>query len=86
MFEDFGIQIQKPVKLMCDNQSAIYLTKNPIFHERTKHVEVDCHYVREKVEAGVIEMKFIKSGDQLADVFTKAVSGDDIARCFPRCD
>lgn len=49
LLKDFNVVHTCPALLYCDSQSAIHLTKNPIFHERTKHVELDCHFVREKV-------------------------------------
>ena len=48
LLKDFCIEINEPIKLFCDNQSAIFLTRNPILHERTKHIEIDCHFIREK--------------------------------------
>ena len=63
------MQQRTPV-LWCDNLGATYLTANPVFH-RTKHIEIDFHFVRERVAAGVLQVKFISSDDQLADVFTK---------------
>ena len=47
------------------------MTANPVFHARTKHIEIDFHFVRERVASGVLQVKFISSNDQLADVFTK---------------
>lgn len=74
LLKDFNVHQEKPATLYCDSQSTIHLTKNPIFHERTKHVELDCHFVREKVLAGIITMVHVASRFQLADILTKALS------------
>jgi hypothetical protein len=57
--------------LWCGNLGATYLTANPVFHARTKHIEIDFHFVQERVEAGEVDVGFISTHDQLADVFTK---------------
>lgn len=54
-----------------DNQSAIRLVKNPEFHKRTKHIDVRYHFIREKYEAGMFELTYVSSDEQLADIFTK---------------
>lgn len=63
------------VPVFCDNRSAIHIDRNPIFRERTKHVDIECHFVREKVMSGFIDLHGVSTTSQLADVFTKALPG-----------
>ena len=60
--------------VMCDNQGAIALAKNPVHHARTKHIDVQHHFVREKVERGLIRLEYCPTEDMMADVLTKALA------------
>ena len=62
-----------PTILFCDNLSAIAMTKNPVFHNRSKHIELRHHFIRELASRGEIELAFCKTGDQVADIFTKPI-------------
>ena len=59
---------------MCDNTSAINISKNPVQHARTKHIEIRHHFLRDNVEKKLVEMKFIGTSNQIADIFTKALN------------
>ena len=73
LLSNLGVQVDGSSELFCDNDFALKLAANPVFHERTKHIEVDCHFVREKVQDHIITTPYIRRSDQLADVFTKAL-------------
>lgn len=74
ILKELGVHQSIPPVLWCDNLGATYLTANPVFHARTKHIEVDFHFVREKVAMGALDVRFISSNDQVADGFTKPVT------------
>ncbi|XP_038717641.1 uncharacterized mitochondrial protein AtMg00810-like [Tripterygium wilfordii] len=74
LFHELQIKLKQPMRLFCDNQAAIHIATNPVFHERTKHIELDLHYTREKVEQGMIKLAHLKSEDQPGDLLTKPLS------------
>lgn len=65
--------MEGPLRLYCDNKSAINIAHNPIQHDKTKHIEIDRHFIKEKLEEGIIYMSYVPSGGQLADVLTKGL-------------
>ncbi len=73
--EDYGIK-QNKISINCDNTSTINLTKNPIQHSRTKHIEIRHHFIRDHVLNGNVMLEFVCTNDQLADIFTKSLSED----------
>nr|GEW47173.1 retrovirus-related Pol polyprotein from transposon TNT 1-94 [Tanacetum cinerariifolium] len=76
LLKDLGLSDLRPVDLHWDNQATLHIASNPVFHARTKHIEVDCHFVRDQIKAGLIKPSYVNSKLQLADVFTKVVSVD----------
>ena len=73
---EVGIKTSIPAKLWCDNQFVMHTASNPVFHERTKHIEIDYHFIREKIQLGLISIVYVKTGEQLGDIFTKPLSRD----------
>ncbi|GJT40875.1 retrovirus-related pol polyprotein from transposon TNT 1-94 [Tanacetum coccineum] len=73
--KDYGFNYNK-IPLYCDSQSAIAISCNPVQHSRTKHIHTRYHFIKEQVENGIIELYFVRTEYQLADMFTKALPGD----------
>lgn len=73
LFGKLNLQLKLPVKLFCDSKVAFQIAANPIYHERTKHIEINCHFVREKIQERLVETTHVRSGLQLADILTKGL-------------
>ncbi|KAL1534714.1 Beta-galactosidase 8 [Salvia divinorum] len=74
LLTEIGFSPNRKSKLFCDNKAAISISENPVQHDKTKHVEVDRHFIKEKLEVGIIEFSFVRSEEQLTDILTKAVN------------
>ncbi len=80
LLSDLGQLVDAPVVIYCDNISSILLANNPVYHARTKHIEVHYHFIREKVLAKEIDLIHVSTEDQVADIFTKALSTDKLKK------
>ncbi|GKC20161.1 uncharacterized mitochondrial protein-like protein [Tanacetum coccineum] len=89
LFKDLGIMVNSPIHVYCDNASAIALASNPVQHARTKHIEIDCHFVRDQIKQGLIMPTYISTQHQPADVLTKGLSKAPHYHCLSKfgiCD
>ena len=75
MLDDYGLEC-KELKLLCDNMSAINISKNPVQHSRTKHIDIRHHFLRDMVEKGILKIEHVETEKQLADIFTKALDNE----------
>ncbi|KAL5761082.1 hypothetical protein ACOSQ2_019920 [Xanthoceras sorbifolium] len=74
LFSELKLSLYRVPIIWCDNTGATFLAHNSIYHARTKHIELDLHFLRDKITTQVFEVHFVPSNDQLADIFTKPLS------------
>ena len=82
LFQDLQVEVPNPIQIYCDNISSMYLAMNPIFHARTKHIEVHYHFMHEWVPSGEVELWYVRTDRQAADFVTKALGLDKLQH-FP---
>ena len=80
LLHDFGLHAHRKVILYCDNLNSIQLARNLVFHARTKHIEVHYHFIRKKVLSGEIDLEYVNTEEQVADIFTKALGAEKLRR------
>ena len=73
LLRELKVNVQASVKMFTDNQADISISKNPLHHVRTKHIEIDRHFISKKVNTGIIQLSYIPIRQQIADVLTKAL-------------
>ena len=73
LLTEIGMPMKESSTLHCDNQSAVHIASNPVYHERTKHIEVDCHFVRDELKAQTVSVFYVHTSQQPADIFTKGL-------------
>ncbi|PKI37262.1 hypothetical protein CRG98_042353 [Punica granatum] len=86
LLASIGVPTTSAMTLYCDNMAALHIAANPVFHERTKHIEIDCHFVREHVQTKSIITCHVPSKLQLADIFTKALGRDQFQFLLGKLD
>ncbi|KAM1049175.1 hypothetical protein ACFX2C_028302 [Malus domestica] len=76
VLEDFGEMQTEATPVHCDNTAAIAITKNPVFHQKTKHIDRRYHFIKNALQEGIIDLVYCPTNEQVADIFTKALSKD----------
>jgi Reverse transcriptase (RNA-dependent DNA polymerase) len=81
---ELGLFEDKPIMMYCDNKTAINIANNPVQHDKTKHVEIDRHFIKDKLDEGIVCMPFVRTKEKIADVFTKGLSITDFSNVIDK--
>ncbi|KAK4377714.1 hypothetical protein RND71_004010 [Anisodus tanguticus] len=74
LYKSIGVEVQLHVLIHCDSKSAIQIATTPVFHEHTKFIDIDCHFIRENVQLKLVQLFYLASSEQHADILTKALT------------
>lgn len=80
LLKELGMSQEEPTKIFVDNKSAIALAKNPVFHDRSKHIDTRYHYIRECIARKDVQIEYVKSQDQIAELFTNPLKHEDFIK------
>ena len=78
LLQDLWVKVPTLILIYCNHIISMHLAKNPVLHARTKHIEVHYHFVRERVLSGEVELRYVRTDLQVADIFTKALGSDKL--------
>ena len=74
--EDLGVKVEGPTPILCDNSSAINISKNPVQHSKMKHIDIRYHFLKDEVQKGTMQLVFVPTKDQIVDIFIKPLPKD----------
>ena len=84
--EEIQVKVDFPIKVYCDNKASLSMALNPVQHDRTKHIEVDRHFIRENVEGGTLCLSYVPTRQQPADILTKGLPRHVFEDCISKLD
>ena len=79
ILEDLKMKWEEPIRLYCDNKSVVNIAHNPLQHDRTKHIEIDRHFINEKLDSKLFCTPYVPAKKKFADVFTKGLNAHDFS-------